>query len=93
MNQWSEAERFHQAALEVQPDHVATHVSYGTMLARNVSVNESIEYSFLPKTVRRHLTHSDQRQHKSHIQFHHYVQCCIYRAVEHLKLNCGLKEL
>lgn len=37
LNQWSEAERYHQAALEVQPDHVATHVSYGTMLARNVS--------------------------------------------------------
>lgn len=37
MDQWIEAERFHQAALEVQPDHVATHVSYGTMLARNVS--------------------------------------------------------
>lgn len=36
LNQWTEAERFHQAALEVQPDHVATHVSYGTMLARNV---------------------------------------------------------
>lgn len=39
LNQWSEAERFHQAALEVQPDHVATHVSYGTMLARNVCVD------------------------------------------------------
>lgn len=52
MNQWSEAERFHQAALEVQPDHVATHVSYGTMLARNVSENESIDsHSILtPKT-------------------------------------------
>lgn len=37
LHQWTEAERFHQAALEVQPDHVATHVSYGTMLARNVS--------------------------------------------------------
>lgn len=42
MNQWSEAERFHQAALEVQPDHVATHVSYGTMLARNVSFQNDI---------------------------------------------------
>lgn len=37
LQQWAEAERYHQAALEVQPDHVATHVSYGTMLARNVS--------------------------------------------------------
>lgn len=42
MNQWSEAERFHQAALEVQPDHVATHVSYGTMLARNVRIHCSV---------------------------------------------------
>lgn len=40
MNQWSEAERYHQAALEVQPDHVATHVSYGTMLARNVRISQ-----------------------------------------------------
>lgn len=39
LHQWTEAERFHQAALEVQPDHVATHVSYGTMLARNVSMH------------------------------------------------------
>lgn len=45
MNQWSEAERFHQAALEVQPDHVPTHLSYGAMLGRNVGVNESIECS------------------------------------------------
>lgn len=36
LQKWSEAERFHQAALKVEPDHVATHVSYGTMLARNV---------------------------------------------------------
>lgn len=51
MNQWSEAERFHQAALEVQPDHVATHISYGTMLARNVSqidelLNQSLDGNF-----------------------------------------------
>lgn len=39
MDQWIEAERFHQAALEVQPDHIATYVSYGTMLARNVSLS------------------------------------------------------
>lgn len=45
MNQWSEAERFHQAALEVQPDHVATHVSYGTMLARNVRIKKFIIHS------------------------------------------------
>lgn len=39
LEKYGEAERFHQAALEVQPDHVATHVSYGTMLARNVSLH------------------------------------------------------
>lgn len=42
MHKWGEAERFHQAALEVQPDHVATHVSYGTMLARNVRFSTNI---------------------------------------------------
>lgn len=37
LQQWSEAERFHRAALEAQPDHIAAHISYGTMLAKNVS--------------------------------------------------------
>lgn len=37
LQQWSEAERFHRAAIEAQPDHIAAHLSYGTMLARNVS--------------------------------------------------------
>ncbi|KAG4072262.1 hypothetical protein HA402_004194 [Bradysia odoriphaga] len=46
LNQWTEAERFHQAALEVQPDHVATHVSYGTMLARNSSRTSEAEQWF-----------------------------------------------
>lgn len=62
MHKWSEAERFHQAALEVEPNHVATHVSYGTMLARNVSerINKTKEkfsinsetYSFLLQSSR-----------------------------------------
>lgn len=38
LQQWSEAERFHRAAIEAQPDHIAAHLSYGTMLARNVSL-------------------------------------------------------
>lgn len=37
LNQWTEAERFHRAALDAQPDHVPAHLSYGTMLAQNVS--------------------------------------------------------
>lgn len=37
LKRWSEAERFHRAALEVEPNHVGAHISFGTMLARNVS--------------------------------------------------------
>lgn len=37
LHQWTEAEKFHKAALAVQSDHVATQLSYGNMLARNVS--------------------------------------------------------
>lgn len=47
MDQWADAEKFQKAALEAQPDHVAAHLSYGTMLARNVSplVTFSLFYS------------------------------------------------
>lgn len=38
LKKWSEAERFHRAALEAEPTHVGAHISFGTMLARNVSV-------------------------------------------------------
>lgn len=37
LKKWSEAERFHRAALEAEPNHIGAHISYGTMLARNVS--------------------------------------------------------
>lgn len=37
LHQWTEAEKFHKAALAVQSDHVPAHLSYGNMLARNVS--------------------------------------------------------
>lgn len=37
LHKWSEAERFHQAAVEAEPADAATYVSYGAMLARNVS--------------------------------------------------------
>jgi hypothetical protein len=38
LQQWSEAERFQRAAIEAQPDHIGAHISYGTMLAKNVSL-------------------------------------------------------
>lgn len=41
LKKWSEAERFHRAALEAEPNHIGAHISYGTMLARNVSVVSS----------------------------------------------------
>ncbi|XP_052895979.1 protein O-mannosyl-transferase TMTC2 [Anopheles moucheti] len=46
LNQWSEAERFQRAALEAQPDHIAAHLSYGTMLARNSSRTSEAEQWF-----------------------------------------------
>lgn len=77
MNQWSEAERFHQAALEVQPDHVATHVSYGTMLARNVKIYKLINPLIYIDCIS---IYSNSRVIPS------------YRVVERLRLNCGLSE-
>lgn len=86
MNQWSEAERFHRAALEVQPDHVATHVSYGTMLARNVRINSFGIYlsTFWSFSERKFIK-------KIYVCF---SKICneIYRVVEHLKLSCGSNE-
>ncbi|XP_059617887.1 protein O-mannosyl-transferase TMTC2 [Phlebotomus argentipes] len=46
LQQWTEAERFHRAALEAQPDHVAAHLSYGSMLARNTSRASEAEQWF-----------------------------------------------
>ncbi|KAM7350975.1 transmembrane O-mannosyltransferase targeting cadherins 2 isoform 2-T2 [Cochliomyia hominivorax] len=37
LQQWEEAERHHRAALELQPNQVAAHLSYGVTLARNSS--------------------------------------------------------
>lgn len=45
LKKWSEAERFHRAALEAEPNHIPSHISYGTMLARNVSCTSQI-FSF-----------------------------------------------
>lgn len=41
-HKWPEAERFHQAALEAQPADAAIYVSYGAMLARNVSADADV---------------------------------------------------
>lgn len=37
LQQFEEAERWYQAALQVQPDHVPAHITYGKLLAKNVS--------------------------------------------------------
>lgn len=37
LHQFEEAERWYQAALQVQPDHVPAHITYGKLLAKNVS--------------------------------------------------------
>ncbi|XP_017489517.1 PREDICTED: transmembrane and TPR repeat-containing protein CG4341, partial [Rhagoletis zephyria] len=37
LQQWNEAERYHYAALQLQPNQVAAHLSYGITLARNSS--------------------------------------------------------
>lgn len=37
LQQDEEAERWYQAALNAQPDHVPAHITYGKLLAKNVS--------------------------------------------------------
>lgn len=37
LHQDEEAERWYQAALNAQPDHVPAHITYGKLLAKNVS--------------------------------------------------------
>jgi len=46
LQQWDEAERHHRAALELQPNQVAAHLSYGITLARNVG-EPSMTYKLL----------------------------------------------
>ena len=38
LQQDEEAERWYQAALNAQPDHVPAHITYGKLLAKNVSI-------------------------------------------------------
>lgn len=49
LKKWSEAERFHRAALEAEPNHIPSHISYGTMLARNVSWKASPFFQLILK--------------------------------------------
>lgn len=37
MQQDEEAEKWYRAALEAEPDHVPAHITYGKLLAKNVS--------------------------------------------------------
>lgn len=46
LQQWDEAERHHRAALELQPNQVAAHLSYGITLARNSSRASEAEMWF-----------------------------------------------
>lgn len=38
LEKWDDAEKYHRAALDLQPNHVAAHLSYGKTLAQNVSI-------------------------------------------------------
>lgn len=38
LHQDEEAERWYRAALRAQPDHVPAHITYGKLLAKNVSL-------------------------------------------------------
>lgn len=42
LHQFDEAERWYQAALQAQPDHVPAHITYGKLLAKNVSTSNLI---------------------------------------------------
>lgn len=90
MDQWSEAEYFHQAALEAQPDHVATHVSYGTMLARNVSrMISSISFFTPPSGAASHSTLFYTEKADDVLLLFHTEN---YRVAERLRQNHGLNE-
>ncbi|KAH0816325.1 hypothetical protein GEV33_006466 [Tenebrio molitor] len=46
LHQDEEAERWYQAALNAQPDHVPAHITYGKLLAKNVSRTAEAEQWF-----------------------------------------------
>ncbi|KAL1509689.1 hypothetical protein ABEB36_004391 [Hypothenemus hampei] len=46
MHQDDEAEKWYRAALEAQPEHVAAHITYGQLLAKNVSRSAEAEQWF-----------------------------------------------
>ncbi|CAD7079889.1 unnamed protein product [Hermetia illucens] len=46
LQQWNEAEKYHRAALDIQPDHIPAHLSYGITLAKNSSRASEAELWF-----------------------------------------------
>jgi tetratricopeptide (TPR) repeat protein len=48
LQQYNEAEKWFQASLASQPDHVPAHITYGKLLARNVSTVVSLLFTPLP---------------------------------------------
>lgn len=44
LQQYAEAEKWFQASLASQPDHVPAHITYGKLLARNVSFDHTHTY-------------------------------------------------
>lgn len=47
LQQFEEAERWYQAALQAQPDHVPAHITYGKLLAKNVIIYLINQYRFI----------------------------------------------
>lgn len=48
LQQFDEAERWYQAALQAQPDHVPAHITYGKLLAKNVCTQTTGSRSVVP---------------------------------------------
>lgn len=48
LHQDEEAERWYQAALNAQPDHVPAHITYGKLLAKNVSRKSFLNLKCVP---------------------------------------------
>lgn len=43
LHQDEEAERWYQAALHAQPDHIPAHITYGKLLSKNVSLYHGVD--------------------------------------------------
>lgn len=44
MQRDEEAEKWYRAALEAEPDHVPAHITYGKLLAKNVSPRNLLQF-------------------------------------------------